>query len=80
MIGAHIMLIIYRYKNIVQKGEKRVMDMIKTANFAELTVTEMSEIDGGGIVDSVVNGVSNIWNSWCDMWYDAGRHVYNWTH
>lgn len=49
MVGVRIMRIMYEYKNIVQEGEKRIMDMIKTVNFTELTITEISEIDGGGL-------------------------------
>ena len=57
------MRIMYEYKNIVQEGEKRIMDMIKTVNFTELTITEISEIDGGGLtmglgtVVSIFNGI-----------------------
>ena len=63
MTGVRIMRIMCEYKNIVQEGEKRVMDMIKTVNFTELTITEMSEIDGGGLtmglgaVVSIFNGI-----------------------
>lgn len=38
MVGVHIMRIMYEYKSIVQEGEKRVMDMIKTVNFTELNL------------------------------------------
>ena len=54
------------------------MELTMTNGFCEMNEMEMQEVDGGGVVNDVVNGVVSIWDSWCDMWYEAGQHTYNW--
>ena len=56
------------------------MELALNNGFMEMSMDETLVVDGGGVVSDVVNGVTGIWDSWCNMWYEAGKHTYNWTH
>ncbi len=54
------------------------MDTVTKNGFCELETFEMYGTNGGGLAEGVVSAVADIWDSWCNMWYEAGRHTYNW--
>ncbi|MEE1057018.1 MAG: hypothetical protein UH239_07205 [Acutalibacteraceae bacterium] len=55
------------------------MDNVMTKGFAELSVNEMIEIDGGS-KDGVLGFLGDIYDGWCSMWKDFGKNIYRMTH
>ena len=43
--------------------------------FKELQVNEMEAVNGGG--DGFLGFVSDIYDSWCNMWHDFGKNLYH---
>lgn len=52
------------------------MEQEMKSGFCIMTETDMMNVEGGGVVDSVVNGIASIYSSWCDMWHDFGANLY----
>lgn len=52
------------------------MELILSNGFSELTMGEAENANGGGVVESIVDGVVSIYDSWCDMWYNVGKNYY----
>lgn len=54
------------------------MELKLNDGFCEMTQIEMQMVDGGDIVEPFLEFVGDIYDSWCDMWYDAGKNLARW--
>ncbi len=44
--------------------------------FAELSMYDLLEVEGGGLLDFM----GDIYSGWCSMWKDFGKSIYYATH
>lgn len=49
------------------------MNLALNNGFMEMSMDETLVVDGRVIASDVVNGVTGIWDSWCNMWYAVGK-------
>lgn len=52
------------------------MELVMKNGFCEMSQDEMQMIDGGDIFDFL----GDIYNGWCDIWYNVGKNIYYITH
>uniref|UniRef100_UPI0040564315 hypothetical protein n=1 Tax=Agathobacter sp. TaxID=2021311 RepID=UPI0040564315 len=51
------------------------MELTMNNGFCEMTEFEMYEYEGG-----ILDFVADIYDSWCNMWYEFGGSLYNVLH